>query len=99
MLTELVELVVGPYRHYPGSISIDCGGIFVWSELVRVLGMTLHVGSHAHATPSSTAVRRSAAMTLTTCASIRARASRANPVPRAMAGSGSRYRHRQTRPP
>ena len=42
MLTELVELVVGPYRHYPGSISIDCGGIFVWSELVRVLGMTLH---------------------------------------------------------
>src|SRR5262245_6724451 len=42
MLTELVELVVGPYRHYPGSISVDCGGSFVWSELVRVLGMTLH---------------------------------------------------------
>ena len=42
MLTELVELVVGPYRHYPGSISIDCDGSFVWPELVRVLGMTLH---------------------------------------------------------
>ena len=42
MLTELVELVVGPYRHYPGSISVDCGGSFVWPELVRVLGMTLH---------------------------------------------------------
>ena len=42
MLTELVELVVRPYRHYPGSISVDCGGSFVWPELVRVLGMTLH---------------------------------------------------------
>jgi len=42
MLTELIELVVGPYRHYPGSISVDCGSSFVWSELVRVLGMTLH---------------------------------------------------------
>jgi two-component sensor histidine kinase len=42
MLTELVELVVGPYRHYPGSISVDCGDSFVWPELVRVLGMTLH---------------------------------------------------------
>ena len=42
MLTELVELVVGPYRPYPGSISVDCGGSFVWPELVRVLGMTLH---------------------------------------------------------
>jgi two-component sensor histidine kinase len=42
MLTELVELVVGPYRQHPGSISVDCDGSFVWSELVRVLGMTLH---------------------------------------------------------
>ena len=42
MLTELVELIVGPYRHHPGSISIDCGATFVWPELVRVLGMTLH---------------------------------------------------------
>jgi two-component sensor histidine kinase len=42
MLTELVELVVGPYRHHPGSISIDCGDTFIWPELVRVLGMTLH---------------------------------------------------------
>ena len=42
MLTELVELVVGPYRHHAGSISVDCDGSFVWSELVRVLGMTLH---------------------------------------------------------
>src|SRR5262245_22357182 len=41
-LTELVELVVGPYRHHAGSISVDCDGSFVWSELVRVLGMTLH---------------------------------------------------------
>src|SRR5262245_14825780 len=42
MLTELVELVVGPYRQNPGSISVDCGDSFVWPELVRVLGMTLH---------------------------------------------------------
>jgi two-component sensor histidine kinase len=42
MLTELVELVVGPYRHHPGSISVNCGRSFVWPELVRVLGMTLH---------------------------------------------------------
>ena len=42
MLTELVELIVGPYRQYPDSISVDCGGSFVWPELVRVLGMTLH---------------------------------------------------------
>jgi two-component sensor histidine kinase len=41
-LTELVELVVGPYRHHAASVSVDCGGNFVWSELVRVLGMTLH---------------------------------------------------------
>jgi two-component sensor histidine kinase len=42
MLAELVELVVGPYRQYPGSISVDCGDSFVWPELVRVLGMMLH---------------------------------------------------------
>jgi two-component sensor histidine kinase len=42
MLSELVELVVGPYRQHPGSISVDCGSSFVWSDLVRVLGMTLH---------------------------------------------------------
>jgi len=42
MLTELVELVVGPYRHHRSSISIDCGATFIWPELVRVLGMTLH---------------------------------------------------------
>ena len=41
-LAELVELVVGPYRHHPDSVSIDCNGTFVSSELVRVLGMTLH---------------------------------------------------------
>lgn len=41
-LTELIELVVGPYRHHADSVSIDCNGTFVSSELVRVLGMALH---------------------------------------------------------
>jgi two-component sensor histidine kinase len=41
-LTELIELVVGPYRHHTDSVSIDCNGTFVSSELVRVLGMALH---------------------------------------------------------
>jgi two-component sensor histidine kinase len=41
-LTELIDLVVGPYRHHAGSVSIECDGSFVSSELVRVLGMTLH---------------------------------------------------------
>ena len=41
-LTDLIELVVGPYRHHAGSVSIDCNGILVSSELVRVLGMVLH---------------------------------------------------------
>jgi two-component sensor histidine kinase len=41
-LAELIELVVGPYRHHPGSVSVDCDGTFVSSELVRVLGLTLH---------------------------------------------------------
>jgi two-component sensor histidine kinase len=41
-LTELVELVVGPYQSHADSISLDCNGAFVSSELVRVLGMALH---------------------------------------------------------
>jgi two-component sensor histidine kinase len=41
-LTDLVELVVGPYRHHPESVSIACDGTFVASELARVLGMVLH---------------------------------------------------------
>ena len=41
-LTELIELVVGPYRHHAGSIAVECDGTFVSSELVRVLGMALH---------------------------------------------------------
>ncbi len=41
-VTELVELVVGPYRHHPGCISIACEGTFVAAGLVRVLGMALH---------------------------------------------------------
>ena len=39
---ELIELVVGPYRHHADSVAVECDGIFVPSELVRVLGMTLH---------------------------------------------------------
>ena len=35
-MTELVELVVGPYRHHADSVSLDCNGTFVASELVRV---------------------------------------------------------------
>ena len=41
-LTDLVELVVGPYRHHAESVLIACDGTFVGSELVRVLGMALH---------------------------------------------------------
>ena len=41
-LTELIDLVVGPYRHHAGSVSVECDGSFVSSELARVLGMTLH---------------------------------------------------------
>jgi two-component sensor histidine kinase len=41
-LTDLVELVVGPYRHHAESVLIACDGSFVGSELVRVLGMALH---------------------------------------------------------
>jgi len=39
---ELIELVVGPYRHHADSVAVECDGIFVPSELVRVLGMALH---------------------------------------------------------
>jgi len=41
-LTELINLVVGPYRHHADSVAVECDGSFVSSELVRVLGMTLH---------------------------------------------------------
>jgi len=41
-VAELIELVVGPYRHHANSVSVECDGTFVSSELVRVLGMTLH---------------------------------------------------------
>jgi two-component sensor histidine kinase len=41
-LTELIELVVGPYRRHTDSVSIDSDGTFLSSELVRVLGMALH---------------------------------------------------------
>jgi two-component sensor histidine kinase len=41
-LSDLVELVVGPYRHHAGSVRVACDGAFVGSELVRVLGMALH---------------------------------------------------------
>ena len=41
-LTELIELVVGPYRHHAESVAVECDGTFVSSELVRVLGMALH---------------------------------------------------------
>jgi two-component sensor histidine kinase len=41
-LTDLVELVVGPYRHHAESVLIACDGAFVGSELARVLGMALH---------------------------------------------------------
>jgi two-component sensor histidine kinase len=42
MFSELIELVVGPYRHHADSVAVECDGTFVSSELVRVLGMTLH---------------------------------------------------------
>ena len=43
---ELIELVVGPYRHHADSVAVECDGSFVPSELVRVLGMTLHEARH-----------------------------------------------------
>jgi two-component sensor histidine kinase len=39
---ELVELVVGPLRHHPESVSVQCDGAFVPTALARVLGMALH---------------------------------------------------------
>jgi len=39
---ELVELIVGPYRHQPDRVRIDCDGSFVPPDLVRSLGMALH---------------------------------------------------------
>lgn len=41
-VAELIELVVGPYRRHAGSVSIESDDTFLPSELVRVLGMTLH---------------------------------------------------------
>ena len=41
-VAELIELVVGPFRHHADSVLIECDGTFVSSELVRVLGMALH---------------------------------------------------------
>ena len=40
--SELIELVVGPYRRSAESVSIECDETFLSSELVRVLGMALH---------------------------------------------------------
>jgi len=39
---ELIELVVGPYRHGADSVSIACEATFLSSDLARALGMTLH---------------------------------------------------------
>lgn len=41
-VTELIELVVGPYRRHTNSVAIESDGTFLSSELVRVLGMALH---------------------------------------------------------
>lgn len=41
-VSELVDLVVGPFRQHPGSVRLDCNGSFVPAELVRTLGMALH---------------------------------------------------------
>jgi two-component sensor histidine kinase len=41
-LSELIELVAGPYRHHPDSLAIDCDGVFVSADVARVLGMALH---------------------------------------------------------
>jgi two-component system CheB/CheR fusion protein len=41
-LSELVDLVVGPYRRRADSVAVDCDGTFVSSDVVRVLGMALH---------------------------------------------------------
>jgi len=39
---ELVDLVVGPYRHRTDRVRIDCDGTFVPADLVRSLGLALH---------------------------------------------------------
>lgn len=41
-LRDLVELVVGPYRHCRESVSVECDGPALPSHVVRVLGLTLH---------------------------------------------------------
>jgi two-component sensor histidine kinase len=41
-LTQLIELVVGPYGRSRESIVVDGDGAFVSSDLARVLGLTLH---------------------------------------------------------
>lgn len=41
-LRDLIELVVGPYRHGAESISVECDGAAISSDVVRVLGLTLH---------------------------------------------------------
>lgn len=41
-LGELVDLVVGPFRHHADSIHVDCNGSVVPAALVRALGMALH---------------------------------------------------------
>ncbi len=41
-LSQLIELVVGPYGRSRESIVVDGDGAFVSSDLARVLGLTLH---------------------------------------------------------
>ena len=41
-VSELIALVVGPYRRHAESVMIDADSTFVSAELVRVLGMALH---------------------------------------------------------
>jgi two-component sensor histidine kinase len=41
-LRDLIELVVGPYRHSADSIKVECDGASMSSDQVRVLGLTLH---------------------------------------------------------
>jgi two-component sensor histidine kinase len=41
-LRDLIELVVGPYRHGTASISVECDGTCMSSDQARVLGLTLH---------------------------------------------------------
>lgn len=41
-LTELVELIVGPYRREAGGVDLDCDGTVVPAAQVRMLGLALH---------------------------------------------------------